>query len=395
MNKKKLLTLISQDEGTKLDFKRELCLEFESCKKELAKDVCAIANSSGGRGFIIVGVEDKSKKIIGVKDIKSINEEKIQQVISSRCEPPIPITVDTIEVDEKIVGVITIFDGGQKPYQIKDTGAFNIRRGSITDTMRKDELVAAFEENLALGIETCPVMRSSTEFLNMELVSKYFKSKGIYINKENKEFLLESAGITYSQKSSRKIKCTFGGLLVFSDINNICIPYNMVKIVNRNDSNKDNVIIVQGNLINIIHKAEKELMKLLPNEYPIFAVMEALKNAVLYREYSQVNRVIEVVISYKTIIITSPGQMVLKNSRGQSISYNRRNMWIYDKLISLDDDKVFINNGGGLKRIKEAFRGRGRVKFINSTIEDCFKVILPYIKVNNSNENENNNFKES
>ncbi|WHE06136.1 ATP-binding protein [Thermoanaerobacterium thermosaccharolyticum] len=58
MDKKKLKLLVNRDEGHKLDFKLKIDLDLESGRKELAKDVCAIANSRGGRGHIIIGVED-------------------------------------------------------------------------------------------------------------------------------------------------------------------------------------------------------------------------------------------------------------------------------------------------------------------------------------------------
>ena len=176
MNKKKLLSLIKQREGTKLDFKLQIDISSESGKKELAKDVCAIANSRGGRGYLIIGIEDRTKRIIGINKLKSLDEEKIQQVVSSRCEPPIPITVEIVNIEGKDIGIITIFDGGQKPYQIKETGAFHIRRGSITDIMRKSELVAAFEENQLMTVETCQMINSSAEFLNMDLVARYFNN---------------------------------------------------------------------------------------------------------------------------------------------------------------------------------------------------------------------------
>lgn len=378
MDEKKLLSIISKGEGIKVDFKRELNLSYDSYKKELAKDVCAIANSRGGRGYIIVGVEDKSREIIGVKDLNSLNEEKIQQIVSSRCEPPIPIMVEILEVENKKVGVIVIYDGGQKPYQIRETGAFYIRRGSTTDIMRKEELVAAFEENLLLIVETCPIMKSRIEFLNMELVSKYFESKGIYINKENEKYLLESAGIIYLDTSNKIYRCTLGGLLVFSDINNICIPQNMVKIIDKSDNKKDNVIMIGGNLLNIIHVTEERLKNILKEDYPIDAVMEAVKNAVLYREYSIFNKMIEIIITKKSIIILSPGQMIIKNNKGKNTKYNSRNMWIYEKLMSLDKYSTFTNDGFGIKRMKNAFKGKGSVQLINLAIEDCFKVILPY-----------------
>lgn len=377
MNKKKLLSLIQQRENTKLDFKLKIDISSESGKKELAKDVCAIANSKGGRGYLIIGVEDRTKRLVGINRIKSLDEEKIQQVVSSRCEPPIPIKVEVLEIDGVDIGIITIFDGGQKPYQIKETGAFHIRRGSITDIMRKSELVAAFEENQLLTVETCKVVTSSAEFLNRELIEKYFKIKGIAINKENESFLLESAGIAYLDKRSRKLRCTFGGLLVFCNNNNICIPNNAIRIINKINNNYSKSIMINGNLLDMIDKTEEEMYKLLPDNYPVYAVMEAVKNSIMYREYSIIDKLIEVIVTKTSIIIISPGQLVSKSDVIGEMSYNKRNMWIYDKLISLDEGRRFINDGNGLVRIKEAFRGKRKVRLINSILDDCFKVILP------------------
>lgn len=379
MNKKKLLSLIQQREGNKLDFKLKIDISSESGKKELAKDVCAIANSKGGRGYLIIGVEDRTKRLVGINKLKPLDEEKIQQVVSSRCEPPIPIKVEVVNLDEIDIGIITIFDGGQKPYQIKETGAFHIRRGSITDTMRKSELVAAFEENQLLTVETCKVVNSSAEFLNRELIGKYFKNKGIIINKENEKFLLESAGITYLDKINRKVRCTFGGLLVFCDNNNMFIPNNSIRIINKINDNYPRSIMINGNLLDMIDKTEKEMYTLLPSEYPVFAVMEAVKNSIMYREYSIIDKLIEIILTKNSVIVISPGQLVSKSNIFSDVVYNKRNMWIYDKLISLDEGKRFINDGNGLVRIKEAFTGKRKVRLINSSLDDCFKVILPMI----------------
>lgn len=50
------------------------------------------------------------------------------------------------------------------------------------------------------------------------------------------------------------------------------------------------------------------------------------------------------------------------------MGYSKRNMWIYDKLISLDEGKRFINYGNGIVRIKESFKGKRKVKLINSDL---------------------------
>ncbi len=79
MDEKKLRSIIKKEEGTKLDFK--LKLEFYGLKvgkKEFAKDICAISNSRGaGRGYIIVGVRDKTKEIVGLKKMRICLEKKL------------------------------------------------------------------------------------------------------------------------------------------------------------------------------------------------------------------------------------------------------------------------------------------------------------------------------
>lgn len=377
MDSKRLLSLIKKDEGVKLDFKLRLSLQYESNKKELAKDISAIANSRGGRGYIIIGVEDKSKKIVGLKDDEIIKEEQVQQIVSSRCEPPIPISVDTINIENKSICVITIYSGEQKPYQIRESGAFYIRRGSTTDTMRKQELIEAFEENLDFFMETSTIVKSDISFLDETLLKQYFYNKGIELNNENKKFLLESSRIAYREKESENMNCTLGGLLVFSNYNSLWIPQNMIKIINRINKSEDEVTVIQGSILNMIDKSEKVLFNILPKEYPTSAIVEGIKNAVLYREYSSINKIIEVNIGYKSISITSPGALIERLDNG--VGSSKRNMWIYEKLITLDNNKRFLNNGRGFLRMKEAFYGVGKVKLVNSIKDDNFKVILPGI----------------
>lgn len=381
MDSKRLLSLIKKEEGVKLDFKLKLSLQSEGNKKELAKDVCAIANSRGGRGYIIIGVEDKSKEIIGVNESEIIKEEQVQQIVSSRCEPPIPISVDTCKIQGKRICVITIYSGDQKPYQIRESGAFYIRRGSTTDTMRKQELIEAFEENLDFFMETSTVMKSDISFLDEDLLKQYFKNKGIELNEENKEFLLESSRIAYRERESGKMNCTLGGLLIFSNYNSLWIPQNMIKIINRINKNKDEVIVIQGSILEMVDKSERVIYDLMPNDYPSSAIIEGVKNAVLYRKYSSVNRVIEISIGYKSVSINSPGALIEKSNLGKEISHSKRNIWIYEKLITLDNNKRFLNNGRGFSRMKKAFYGFGKVKLINSIKDDYFKVILPGVSI--------------
>lgn len=378
MEKKKFINLLKKIEGPKLDFKQNIQIDTDSGRKELAKDICAIANSKGGRGYLIIGVEDKTKRVVGIGNLE-FNEEKIQQIISSRVEPPVPISLEFMEYENKKVAIINIYDGPQKPYQLRDNGAFYIRRGSTNDTMRKQEIISAFHENLSLNVELCPIPHSDLKCIDKDIVDKYFAFQGLKVNDENRIELMENASIIYMDNDSGKYMVTLGGLLVFCKNNNIYIPHNMIKIINKVNKNLDETIIVQGDLLSVIDKSENILQNLIPKSYPVEAIYEGIRNAVLYRDYTIFYKEIEVIIDYNSIIVTSPG-ILIKRKNTNYINYVKRNMWLYEKIITLDSKSRIINSGMGFNRMRKAFKNKGKVNFINSINDNEFKVIYPGIK---------------
>lgn len=378
MDNKKVKTLLKKEEGTKLDFKRKIDIYTESGKKELAKDVCAIANSRGGRGYIIIGVEDKSKEIVGIDD-ERLTEEKVQQIVSSRCEPPIPVSLEFINYKNKKVGIITIYTSDQSPYQIRENGSFYIRRGSTTDTMRRDEIITMFSNSLSLTIESIPIMKSSIIALDIPMIDMYFQKKGFEIDDENREELMENAGIVYLDKESGKKVLTLGSALIFTKFTSIYLPHNMIKIINKISNKRENTIVISGNILYMLDEAEAVIKEILPEIYPIEAVIEAINNAIMYRDYSMYNKFIEVIIGYKSIVIISPG-CLLKTIGGNKENYIRRNMWIYEKIITIDEKKRFLKKFSGFTIIKKKFKRKGEIHFINDEERNIFKVVLPGVK---------------
>lgn len=225
------------------------------------------------------------------------------------------------------------------------------------------------------------INKSDISFLDNNLIKKYFKNKGIEINEENKDFLLETSQIITRDKDSGKINCTLGGLLIFSSFNSMWLPQNMIRIKNKVNKNFDETIIIQGNILEMIDKVEKIMSDIMPKEYPIKAIIEAVNNAVLYRDYSAFDKIIEVNIGFKTVIIISPGAIINNSNLSKDINQSKRNMWLYEKVITLDNNKRFLNNGLGLLRIKKSFNNLGKVRFINSVKEDYFKVVLPGVNI--------------
>lgn len=380
MDKYKLKQLLRQEEGPKLDFKASLCLITESEKKELTKDVIAIANSRGGRGYIIFGIEDKTKKILGV-DTTAFKEEQIQQIIYNRCDPPIPISIDFIELECKKVAVLTIFRSSQQPHQMINNGAFYIRRGSTTDTARRGELANLFQENGLMTYETVMLKSVDISELDYGMIRQYFQNLNVFSDNPS-EVLLEAMGIVSKKAEGDEYHPTIGGLLLFGKNPSLYLPHVYVKAINGEEA-----VCFYGNILKMLDDVTDYLKEKIPDEgYPIGAVSEAVANALVHRDYLDVSRGITVTIGEKNIEISNPGALMSGNSIYKYIKENnpdRRNSWLYQRLLTLDTKKRFMKSGIGMTRIKDSFKDIGEVKFLNIGSQNLFKVILPKIITQN------------
>ena len=82
------------------------------------KSVVAFANGKGGR--IVFGVDDGTRKIVGIsKDVVFSEMDAITNAISDSCEPVIVPDVYLQTIDGKTIIVVEISGGKQKPYYIK------------------------------------------------------------------------------------------------------------------------------------------------------------------------------------------------------------------------------------------------------------------------------------
>lgn len=379
MDLSKLELLLNKGEGPKLDYKEMLDLETESDKKELVKDVIAIANSQGGRGHLIIGVKDKTKDIVGI-DSNNINEERIQQIIGSRCDPPVNIRVEFFNIEEKTVSVITIFRSRKKPHQMLQTGAFYIRRGSTTDVARRDEIANMFQKSGVINNELIPVYNVGIDVLDKTTIEKYIEK--ITSNHEYDELILSNLGIIHMDEDSNNYCPTVGGLLLFCKNPQIYLPHTGLKLIYEKED-EEIAEKFNGNILEILDNSTEFLTTLLDKyNYPMGGLNECLSNALIHRDYFDYKREIVVNISRSAVEISNPGSVSYNDRINNMISERnpfRRNNWLYQRILVLDDKGRFIKTGTGLNRIKNAFEGWGKVKFISSAKKNYFKVVLPGI----------------
>ena len=115
------------DEKYNLELKEQV--NFKEPKKYL-KAVSSFANGNDN-GYIIFGVEDGTKKIVGVKDVKKSYEE-IAERIKTRIDPSIVPVMDIVNIEGKDIIIIKVIPGQNTPY-------YYVNKGTRTAYIRKRE----------------------------------------------------------------------------------------------------------------------------------------------------------------------------------------------------------------------------------------------------------------
>src|SRR3989344_6099040 len=133
MDKKELLKLTRTGEGLTLEFK-------ENISSNLGKEICAFANTNGGK--ILLGIKDDGK-VLGIKTTNSLKSQ-IQDY--ARNMDPI-FSVETEEAGNILI--IHVAEGKEKPYSVN--GQFFIRIGPNSQQLSRNEIRDFFQkENLVL-----------------------------------------------------------------------------------------------------------------------------------------------------------------------------------------------------------------------------------------------------
>lgn len=117
---KQLDQLIEEWESQTVEFK-----ESANAAADFIESVVAFANSNDGA--IIVGVSD-SGEVVGVGNpVKE--EDRLRNMISDWCDPPVNPTFNTLPYAGKSVLVVSVSKGTNGPYLSRYTGAIYLRRG--------------------------------------------------------------------------------------------------------------------------------------------------------------------------------------------------------------------------------------------------------------------------
>ena len=349
-----LSEIILKGENKTIEFKEEL-----PKNESIIRSIIAFSNTSGGK--LIIGIRDDGI-IKGIKeeDIFKV-QDKISSTIFDSCYPNILAEIYTLNIEGKILLVIEIFRGNLLPYYLKKEGKLNgtyIRVGATNRKAGPDNILDLERQKRNISFDE--EINYDIEFTTLDLSSLYeiFENSGKtldenklenlkLIKKENnKTYVTNALLIILGEFEHTMIKCAkFKGLTMDLFLDKKEYKGNIFSIL----ENTQNFILNHINL-----RAEiKDLHRTDTYEIPIVAIREALINALIHRDYTNLGRDIKIGIYDDIVNIVSPGSFphTITNDDIQNGRSEIRNRVLANVFKELN---LIEQWGSGIKRIKNS-----------------------------------------
>lgn len=311
MDKLELQERILKGENLHTEFKESL-----PDNETLAKSIVCFANTDGGQ--LIIGISN-SGDIVGVEDSDE-TVRKIDDVAFNRCEPPINILPETLDMDGKIVLIINISKGEQRPYRTK-SGLYYVRSGNRCRQASWEEVRRLYQTSESIYYDENPVSKAPFGSLDIDYF-RYFLERCLDISPE--EGLIENYLKNLKVITSNK-KPTLAGILFFGKNPQQFIPY--AKIIaayipgtdlsippgDKKDLDGkvseilENSLKFLGLYIREKHRIKGFEPELYP-EIPMEVLREGIVNAIAHRDYT-LNAPIRLFIFEDRIEIRTPGRL--------------------------------------------------------------------------------------
>ena len=375
--------LTFNDEYEWFDFK-----ENWFSKDEIGEYISAISNGAAfcGKeyGYIIWGVNDKTKEIVGttVNFDRDIDGEPYKHYLARKLQPS--IAFETVNFDYKNERIVMLIIPAAKSTKTKYNGIDYIRIGSSKEKLvRFPEYEIKLNSILMNGYPTI-VNTSAPDYaqeLTFEKLFLYYAAKGIELRKETFEKTLKlktkdnkyniMAYILSDQNDIPVRVSVFSGidksapLFSVKEFGNTCIMYSMDKILE------------YGDAINIIQADERNRISE-RKDVPLFnyeAFHEAILNAFIHNKWLTLNAP-QISIFTDRIEILSHGGLAI--DQDESGFYSGSSLPVNEVLASIFLQlRISERSGRGVPKIVSIY-GRDSIKIEKNRIT----VTIPFNKIN-------------
>jgi ATP-dependent DNA helicase RecG len=351
----------------------------------LAAEMVAFSNSQGG--MLLLGVDDHGH-IVGLspEDVRRLNL-LISNSATNHVKNPINPITENITIDNKLVIVVRIREGLDKPY-MDNNGVIWVKSGADKRKVTsKEELRRLFQSSGAFYADEMLVEGTTVHDINRDKFARYFQKIYTMTLEEAQlplETLLENLHLVKAGKLNQ------AGLLLFGSEPARFRPAFIIKAVSflgnsLADTTYRDSEDIEGDLESQFKNGMSFLLRNLKKtqqgqgvnslgilEVSRIALEELLQNAIIHRDYFK-NAPIRVFIFDNRIEIISPGK--LPNSLTvENIKYG--NSAIRNPIIASFAAKMLPYRGLGSGIIR-ALHEQPDIEFVNNIQGDLFKVTIP------------------
>ena len=160
--------LLARPESKTLEFK-----ENTQSLHKIVQTIIAFANTAGGT--LVIGIQDKTKNVIGVENILQ-DEERIANAVADSVNPTLLPTLQFISWRDRDVLIVTV-SHSPGPFYLKDKGedtGVYVRLGS-TNRIADAALIAEIKRiKEHTSFDQLPDLQATPDDLDMDLARKLF-----------------------------------------------------------------------------------------------------------------------------------------------------------------------------------------------------------------------------
>jgi ATP-dependent DNA helicase RecG len=336
-----LLGLIRGGEDTHVEFKLRL-VNTEKVTAEIA----ALANSGGGA--IIFGVSDQ-RRVEGLDDPEQV-EEHLIEICRNQIKPPILPRIDKVSFDNGARVVVLQVDDRRAPHSTPDNRYF-IRIGSTKREADGNEMAQLFARSHSAWFEDLPLVDANIEDIDEALFWSYLRDlEGEMFHQQEFPTATAMRELRLAINQGAKTVPTLAGLLLFGRSESVrqIIPQSQLVLTRFSGNDVHSPVIEQaeffGNLAQLFERAISFIKRYVDlwdarpprnllsrstqdqaaaifarANYPRDAVVEALTNMLVHRNYSIVGLPSRVLIFDDRMEFTNPSRA--GNATRRSIEY--------------------------------------------------------------------------
>jgi predicted HTH transcriptional regulator len=372
--------LLARHEGKTLEFKRDL-----SARDSILRTIVAFANGAGGT--LLVGVEDRTRRVRGVPH-PTLEGERLANLVTDGIDPRVVPEIEIVPWRRAHLLLVRVFPSPLRPHHLQRLGPERgcyVRVGATNRRADAAQIaeIGRFVRGRTFDEEPRPDLDS--EAIDFRAASECFEP----IRKLRRSDLV-TLGLRV--RHQRRVVPTVGGILLFGVDRGREFPDAHVRVGAFEGTDRSRILdsaVIRDHLPLAVEAALRFVRRNTrrglvvsgggrhaeTSEYPVVAVREAVTNAIVHADYSQTGSPLRIAVFHDRLEVENPGGLppgltVEDVRRGVSKLRNRVIGRVFHDL------RLIEQWGSGIPRMVGACRQAGLLDPVLEELGTGFRVTI-------------------